>query len=83
MSKDRGYIGFWSSLPMEPWTGVNADCERRIYGDDIACLCVCGGREHASLDGFKAHCHTIGPDYSGGVLRAGGLSLSWPSDLPS
>ena len=83
LAKNGGYIGFWSSLPTEPWTGVNADCERRIYGDDVACLCVCGGREHASLDGFKAHCRALGPDYSGGVLRAGGLSLSWSSDLPS
>ena len=79
MAKAHGYIGFWSSLPTEPWTGVNADCERRIYGDDIACLCVCGGREHASPAAFRAHCRALAPDYTGGVLRAGRLSMSWPS----
>ena len=75
MSKGLGYIGFWSSLLVEPWTGVNADCEYRIYGDDIACLCVCGGREYASLDAFKASCHALAPGYSGSVLRAGGFTL--------
>ncbi|MBR2796505.1 MAG: hypothetical protein IKE17_01995 [Clostridia bacterium] len=79
LSKGDGCIGFWSSLPTEPWTGINADCERRIYGDDIACLCVCGGREHASPAAFRAHCRALAPDYTGGVLRAGRLSVSWPS----
>jgi len=77
MSKDHGYIGFWSSLPLEPWTGVNADCEYRIYGDDIACICVCGGREYASPAAFKAHCRALSPAFSGGVLRAGGFQLNW------
>ena len=76
LSKDSGYIGFWSSLPTEPWTGVNADCERRIYGDDIACLCVCGGREYASLAAFKAHCRAIAPRYSNDVLCAGKFELT-------
>lgn len=76
MAKDRGYIGFWSSLPAEPWTGVNADCEYRIYGDDIACICVCGGREYASPAAFRAHCRALAPVYSGGVLRAGGFQLN-------
>ena len=62
MAKGRGYIGFWSSLPAEPWTGVNADCEYRIYGDEITCLCVCGGREYATFEAFKAHCRAQAPD---------------------
>lgn len=68
LAKDRGYIGFWSSRPARPWTGVNANCEYRIYGDDIACLCVCGGREHASLEDFKTYCRGIAPTYTGGML---------------
>ena len=77
LARDRGCIGFWSSVRSEPWTGVNANCERRLYGDDIACLCVCGGREFASLAEFKAHCRALAPGYAGGVLRAGAFSLEW------
>ena len=69
LTKGRGHIGFWSSRSFESWTGVNADCEYRFYGDDIACLCVCGGREYASPEAFKTYCRGLAPIYENGALR--------------
>ena len=79
LQKDRGYIAFWSSGPLEPWQGMNADCEMRIYGDSIACLCLCGGREYPDLETFFRKAEALNPvfDRETGVLRAGNLELAW------
>lgn len=72
--KGQGYVGFWASLPMEPWTGVNAHCEWRVYGDAIAGLCVCGGQEFPSLEDFMEYCRGLRPVYDNGRLRAEGFA---------
>ena len=74
MRKGRGFIGFWASLPMEPWTGVNVDCEWRVYGDEIAGFCICGGRAFSTLEAFMAHCRGLDPVYETGALRAEGFA---------
>lgn len=77
LRKGKGYIGFWSSVEMKPWNGMNFNCEQRMYGDDIACVCVCGGREHESLQAFADYCRAIAPAYEAGVLRAGELTVAY------
>lgn len=58
---------------------MNADCEMRIYGDSIACLCLCGGREYPDLETFIRKAEALNPvfDRETGVLRAGNLELAW------
>ncbi len=79
LRKGRGYIAFWSSVPMEDWTGMDARCEKRMYGDEIACLCLCGGREHASLEDFAAAAAALRPRYDSASLRltAGGECMEY------
>ena len=79
-SRERGFVGFWTSGTMEPWTGVNADCEWRVYGDDIAALCVCGGSEFADLPAFKAHCRALDPRYGGNTLVAGTFQVRYTGE---
>ena len=79
LRKGDGYIGLWASRPMEPWTGVNAGCEWRVYGDEIAALCVCGGREHGDIGRFMEACRRLSPAYDAGTgaLRAQGYALTY------
>ncbi len=79
LRKDRGYIAFWSSVPMEAWTGMNTACEKRMYGDDIACVCLCGGREYASAEAFAEAAAALRPVYDRacGRLEAGGTSMTY------
>ena len=77
LRKGTGYLAFWSSEKLESWNGMNFHCEQRMYGDDIACLCVCGGREHASLEAFMAYCKALAPAYQDGVLTAGNLTVGY------
>ncbi|MBR4503288.1 MAG: hypothetical protein IKP22_15590 [Clostridia bacterium] len=73
LQKDRGYIAFWSSVSMEDAVGLNTGCEKRMYGDDIACVCLCGGRECASLEEFILRARALSPRYdnSASCLWAG------------
>ena len=59
---------------MEDAAGLNSGCEKRMYGDDIACVCLCGGRDHASLENFAVRARALCPEYdsAGGCLCAGG-----------
>ena len=79
MRKGNGYLGFFSSEPMEAWNGMNFNCEQRIYGSDIAALCVCGGREFADMQAFIQHCKTLNPVYDpqNGKLTAHGFELTY------
>ena len=77
LRKGTGYLALWSSVAMEPWNGMNDHCEQRMYGDDVACLCVCGGREHTDMEAFIRHCKAIAPAYEKGVLRAGRLAVAY------
>lgn len=77
LRKGKGYLGFWSSTEMEPWNGMNFHCEQRMYGDDTACLCVCGGSEHEDMQTFIRHCQAVAPSYEDGVLTAGTLRLDY------
>ena len=79
LQKDRGYIAFWSSVPMEDAAGLSSGCEKRMYGDDIACVCLCGGGEYTSLEEFSARARTLRPGYDGasGCLSAGGERIKY------
>lgn len=79
MRKGNGYLGFFSSKPMEAWNGMNFNCEQRIYGSDIAALCVCGGREHADMQAFIQHCKALNPVYDpeNGKLTARDFELTY------
>ena len=61
--RETGYVAFWSSEKTVPWTGENAHCEQRINGRNIACLCLCAGREYSSMDAFEAHVAALHPEY--------------------
>ena len=76
LQKGSGYIGLWASVPMEDVTGRNEGCEKRMYGDDVACVCRMGGREYPDLEAFRASCVRESPVYEGGELRAFGIRLT-------
>ena len=50
-----------------------------MYGDDIACLCLCAGREAGSLQAFMETARALSPHYDGenGTLRAGAFSMAY------
>jgi len=77
LRKKRGFIALWSSKPWEEWNGMNVHCEQRVYGDDIACLCLCAGREAGSMQAFIETAKALAPRYdsAGGRLQAGELSM--------
>ena len=77
--RGQGYIGFWASAPLEDWQGMNVGCEKRMWGSETACLCVCGGREYPDLAAFRAHCLSLSPAYDapGAALTAEGFRLVW------
>ena len=79
LRKGKGFIGYWSSLPMESWNGMNFHCEYRIWGPETAGLCVCAGREVADLDAFMEQCLALAPAYDArtGTLRSQRLTLTW------
>jgi hypothetical protein len=49
---------------MEPWTGKNVHCEQRMWGSDIACLCVCAGKEVESMEAFYHQLLALNPRYA-------------------
>ena len=79
LRRGDGYIGFWSNLPLEPWNNMNFDCEQRLWGSDIAGLCLCAGRETASMDAFVRLAADLNPVYdaSAATLTAGAFTLTW------
>ncbi len=79
LRKDRGFIGLWTSTPMEKWNGWNFRCEERMWGSETACLCVCAGRETESMEAFRRKVISLHPAYdpASGVLTASSFSLSW------
>ena len=79
LRKGKGYIGLWSSVEMEPWNGMNFHCERRMYGDHIACLCLCAGAEMDSMNAFRQLALRLNPsfDVQKGVLKAKNYTLTW------
>ncbi len=77
LRKGTGYLAFWSSVEMEAWNGMNFGCEQRMYGDDIACLCICGGREHQDMQAFIDSCKAVRPAYENGVLTAANLHVDY------
>ena len=79
LRKGQGYIGLWSSVPMEPWQGMNANCEQRMWGSEIAAVCLCAGREAGSLENFAETARLLNPrfDPRTKTLRAGSLELTW------
>ncbi len=76
LQKDKGCIGFWASSPLEAYHGMNWDCEFRMYGTDVACLVVMGGREYPDFGTFMAMCLETGVSY-GDTLRYGSFSLEY------
>ncbi|MBQ9251923.1 MAG: hypothetical protein IJ188_04725 [Clostridia bacterium] len=79
LRKGQGYLGLWASAPMEPWHGMNFHCERRMWGDETACLCVCGGREFENLESFARYAQGLSPAWNSaeGLLSAEGFALAW------
>lgn len=79
LRKGRGYIGFWSSAPLEPWNGVNFHCEQRMRGSEIACLCLCAGAEIADMGQFMQKALDMQPAYHPDTrtLTAKGYTLQW------
>ena len=79
LRKGGGYIGVWSSAPMEPWNGMNAGCEQRMWGSEVACLVLCAGREIPDMDAFAEKAASLRPAYLAwnGTLAAQGFSLTW------
>ena len=79
LRKGQGFIGFWSSVEAEPWMGRNDACEQRMWGDEIACFCVCAGREVPDMDAFAHLTSDLGPAYDPetAALTAAGFSLAW------
>ena len=79
LRKGGGYIGVWSSVPMEPWNGMNFGCEQRMWGDEVACLVLCAGKETENLDAFARKAAALRPVYDARERRltAEGFSLVW------
>ena len=79
LRRGQGYIGLWASLPFEPWTGLDAQVEQRLWGSEVACLCVCAGREVPDLDAFAKLAQALQPAYDIGTatLQAGDFSLTY------
>ncbi len=77
LRKGQGYIGLWSSAPMESWQGMNTDCERRMEGRETACLCLCAGEEMDGMAAFERAALALCPAYdsAAGRLTAEGFKL--------
>ena len=81
LRKGQGFIGLWANVPFEPWTGMNNHCEQRLWGSEIACFCLCAGREIGNMDAFEAQVLSLHPAYQPetGVLTAGDYQLTYVS----
>ena len=79
LRKGKGFIGLWSSAPMEPWNGMNFHCEQRMWGSQTACLCVCAGAETRDMDAFRRQVFALNPVYDkkSGRLTAENFLLEW------
>ena len=79
LQRDQGYIGLWTSRPRAPWSGLNFRVEQRILGSEIACLCVCAGREIPDLEAFREKVRSLRPAYHPELhlLAAEGYELGW------
>lgn len=79
--KGSGYLAFWASRRPEPFSGMNADCEMRYYGDDLAAVCFCGGAAHGDADfaSFLRRVKAETPVYDPvqKTLTSRSLSLQW------
>ena len=70
LRKSSGYLGVWCSGKMEPFDNMNSDCEWRTFGDDIAYLVVCGGREDTDFDAFIRRARAERPAFDGSTLTS-------------
>ena len=77
LRKGTGYMALWCSGEMEAYTGMNAGCELRVYGDETAYLCVCGDRTYSDLDQFEAYVRKLTPVFDGRTLTVKGMCLTW------
>ena len=79
LRKGSGFIGLWSSTPMEPWAGMNFHCEQRMWGSETACLCLCAGAETSDMNAFRRRAFSLRPAYdpAAGRLTAEGFTLQW------
>ena len=79
LRKGKGFIGLWSSTPLEPWNGMNFRCEQRMAGSETACLCFCAGEENADMDAFAREAEQLSPawDPASSTLTAGKYRLTW------
>ncbi|MBQ8161329.1 MAG: hypothetical protein IJ083_11375 [Clostridia bacterium] len=79
--KGKGLIAFWSSVPMEPYEGgMNAGCEIRMYGDEIACCVICDTLSPGdTLEDFASALRKSPPSATkdGGCITFHGHALTW------
>jgi hypothetical protein len=55
--KGNGYIGIWCSGEMQDYDDVLFGCEKRVYANKAAYLCVCGSEsENGSFELFVSKC---------------------------
>ena len=82
LRRGTGYLAIWCSVGLEPHDGgMNPGCEWRAYGDDMAWLVVCGGREWADMASFLRFARSVQPTFRDRTLRAGDMTVAWqPSD---
>lgn len=63
-ARQNGYVCIWCSGSPEPFGDQLFDCEYRVYGSDMAYLCLCGSRdEHPDLESFMDCCRKKEPVY--------------------
>lgn len=63
-ARQNGYVCIWCSGSPEPFGDQLFDCEYRVYGSDMAYLCLCGSRdEHPDLESFMDCCRRKEPVY--------------------
>ena len=57
-------MALWCSDDMTDYDDIIFGCEKRVYGDAAAYLCVCRrGREYASFQKFIEEMLEIGPEF--------------------
>ena len=77
LRKGEGMLAVWCSGELEAFSNMNAGCEWRTYGDEIAYLAVAGGREDGSFERFIERARSMAPTFDGRTLRAGTMDVTW------
>lgn len=64
LQKENGMLALWSSDKMQDYNDVIFGCEKRVYGDEVAYLCICGSMdEYGSFDKFIETVRERSPEF--------------------